>query len=489
MMTAASYTSRTSIRRRFTVSMSVLLIVTVGISFVIIYRSTSSRLRTQIHQDVSADADQLAESLHLITNPSPSRVLAAARRYVAAQPFASISTLLFVLVPAASPVSNYPELFEADSPDDHESAAAQARENRLDATMRGPHLGASTREIADVGAVELVERPVTLDGQTVIVGAAQPVASVIRAQRGVIHSFLLAGGFIALAVLLGTYLVGTRITAPLRRMAIVASTIDAGDLRPRMDSAGRDEVGVLATAFNHMVQRLDDAFRAQQEFAADASHELRTPLTVIRGQLEVLAHRSEPTPEEVRRVEAIVNQEIRRMRRIIDDLLLLAQAEQPDFLVTERINLQRFVAQVLDDATLVADRSFELGPIAAGYLTADPDRLAQALRNLLNNSINHTTPGSGTIVLEATADDDHGIRLVVIDDGPGIPPAEQERIFERFHRAEPRDAGPSGTGLGLAIVRAISDAHGGRVSADNHGIDGGARFVIWLPRFQSDRST
>jgi two-component system OmpR family sensor kinase len=485
-MTAASHTPRTSIRRRFTLWMSALLIISVGISFTIIYRSTSSRLRTQIHQDVSADTDQLAESLHLITDPSPPRVLTAARRYVAAQPFASISTLLFVLPPGAAPVSNYPELFEADAPDDHESAAEQSRENRLDAAMRKPHLGSSTRALADVGTVELVERPVALDGQTIVVGAAQPVASVIRAQRGVIHSFLLAGGFIALAVLLGTYLVGTRITAPLRRMALVASTIDAGDLRPRMDSAGTDEVGVLATAFNHMVQRLEDAFRAQREFTADASHELRTPLTVINGQLEVLAHRSEPTSEEIGGVEAIVNQEIRRMRRIIDDLLLLAQAEQPNFLIIERIDLQRFLTQVLDDATLVADRRFELGPVAAGHLDADPDRLAQALRNLINNAINHTTPTTGTIVLKATADDDHGVQLAILDDGPGIPPEELDRIFQRFHRAANGKTGLGGTGLGLAIVRAITDAHGGTVSADNNGVGSGARFAVWLPGFRPE---
>jgi signal transduction histidine kinase len=331
--------------------------------------------------------------------------------------------------------------------------------------------------------MRLYERAVDVAGRRVIVGAGESLESVRRAQHGVIQSFLLAGAFIALAVLFGSYLVGTRVTAPLRRMARVAARVDAGDLEPRMDATGRDEVAVLAGTFNHMLERLDEAFRAQRAFVADASHELRTPLTVIQGQLEVLAHRQAPDRAEVRRVERLVHGEIQRMRRLVDDLLLLAQTERPDFLHPEPIDLERFLGQLRDDATLTADRRFELGAVPPGRLRADPDRLAQALRNLINNAIDHTAPDTGLVRLDADRAANGAIRISVLDDGPGIPELELERIFDRFHRAgAERAAEFGGAGLGLAIVRAITEAHGGRAAAANIA-GGGAQFDLWLPGF------
>ena len=122
---------------------------------------------------------------------------------------------------------------------------------------------------------------------------------------------------------------------------------------------------MLAEAFNHMLDRLADAFASQREFVADASHELRTPLTVIRGQLEVLAAQQNPSSDEVRRVERLVQAEITRISRLVDDLLLLAQSEQTDFLRAEPIDLPTFVADLWEGVTLTADRRFELGRVPA----------------------------------------------------------------------------------------------------------------------------
>jgi signal transduction histidine kinase len=480
-----SGTSVGSIRWRFTLWISAVLIVSVGISYAIIYNETGTRLRAQITHQVIVASDQLAQSLRLIDEPSPAVVAAGGRRYMSAQPFASVATLLFVLIPGRSPVSNYPELLSATTaPDDGESPPEQSAENAQTATIREPHLGLSTRILPDVGSVLLSEQRITIGGRSFVVAAGQPLSSVAHAQRGVIHSFVFAGVFIALAVLLGSAVVGARVTAPLRRMARVAARVDGGDLQPRMETGGHDEVGVLATTFNHMLERLNEAFQGQREFIADASHELRTPLTVVQGQLEVLAHRDNPDPAEVRRVERLVNREIQRMRRIVDDLLLLAQSERPDFLKLEPLDLARFVSQLQDDATLIADRRFELGEIPSGRLLADPDRLAQALRNLITNAIDHTAEGSGTVRLEARSERAGEVTLAVLDDGPGVPPAELDRIFQRFHRSGIERAGQfGGAGLGLAIVRAIADAHGGTVSASNGGIAGGARFELRLPGF------
>ena len=216
----------------------------------------------------------------------------------------------------------------------------------------------------DVGDLRLLKRQVRIPGdrahatQLVTVGVGEPLASVARAQHGVARAFILAG-FLALAgALLASLLIGSRFSRPLRRMAAVAAQVDAGDLHPRIHDVERDgrEVQVLADAFNHMLDRLTDAFAGQREFVADASHELRTPLTVIRGQLEVLAAQRNPSGEEVRRVERLAQAEIARITRLVDDLLLLAKAEQTQFLRVEPIDLESFVGELWDGATLLASR-------------------------------------------------------------------------------------------------------------------------------------
>jgi signal transduction histidine kinase len=273
-------------------------------------------------------------------------------------------------------------------------------------------------------------------------------------------------------------------------MAAVAARVDAGDLHPRIhDLTGEaSELRVLADAFNHMLDRLTEAFAGQRAFVADASHELRTPLTVIRGQLEVLAAQSSPPEQEVRRVESLVLAEVGRITRLVDDLLLLAKAEQTEFLRISEIDLQDYVASLWDGMTLLAERRFELAPIPAGILRADPDRLAQALRNLIANAIDHTREGKGLVRLSIRELGAGRIELVVEDDGPGITPQQRERVFDRFHRTDAaRDRASGGTGLGLAIVRAIAEAHGGCALATTSP-EGGARVVFELPGFVSSRS-
>jgi len=271
-------------------------------------------------------------------------------------------------------------------------------------------------------------------------------------------------------------------------MASVAARVDAGDLAPRMEvePGHADEVTVLGEAFNHMLDRLADAFASQREFVADASHELRTPLTVIRGQLEVLAAQERPSAEEILRVERLVGEEIGRVSRLVDDLLVLAQAERIDFLRPEPIDLPRYVSELWDGISLTAERRFELEGVPAGRLTADPDRLAQALRNLARNAVEHTTPSDGLVRLDVQALGGQRVRFAVKDDGPGIPEHDRERIFERFARMDGgRSRATGGAGLGLAIVRAIAEAHGGRVWASEPPDGHGAWLELELPGFRA----
>jgi signal transduction histidine kinase len=263
-------------------------------------------------------------------------------------------------------------------------------------------------------------------------------------------------------------------------MARVATRVDAGDLGPRMEIAARhDEVRVLAEAFDHMLDRLEDAFDRQTAFVADASHELRTPLTVIRGQLEVLALSDQPDAAEVRRVEKLVAVEVQRMGRLVEDMLLLAQAGEDGFLRPGIIQLRPFLTDLVRGMADAGPRRLELGAIPEMLIEADEGRLAQALRNLLRNAIAHT-PENGLVELSVQAEGGR-LRFVVDDDGPGIPVQQRAAIFDRFHRLDggrSRDAG--GAGLGLAIVSAIASAHGGRVWAEGAPA-GGARMVLEIP--------
>jgi two-component system OmpR family sensor kinase len=242
-------------------------------------------------------------------------------------------------------------------------------------------------------------------------------------------------------------------------------------------------VRILADSFNHMLDRLADAFDGQQAFVADASHELRTPLTVIRGQLEVLAAQPDPPTAEIRRVEGLVQTEVTRMARLVDDLLLLAQSEQAHFLRAARIDLPSYVNDLWESASVTARRRFELGPVPAGTLRADPDRLTQALRNLIRNAVEHTTAEAGLVSLRVEQRDAGGVRFILQDDGPGIAVDQRERVFDRFHRTDAaRDRASGGAGLGLAIVHAIVEAHHGRVWVTAQA-RGGACIELQLPGF------
>ncbi len=473
-----------SLRWRLTAWVAAVMVVSIAVLFVVVYDDTGNRLRGQIDRDVAGDTSQLAQLVASLRGRPPHLLARAIELYIRAQPYTATSTLLFVVVPGQATVSNHPEVFSTGAPEGGETAGEQAEENQLGRRLETPRVGYSTQRVADVGKMQIHERLVPVEGSNVLVGAGEPLANVASAQAGVAQAFAVAAGLTLAIALLASYLAGASVSRPLRRMAAVAARVDAGDLEPRMTPPGprRDEVHVLAESFNHMLDRLSEAFASQREFIGDASHELRTPITVIRGQLEVLAAADEPTAEDVRRADRVVQAEITRITRLVDDLLLLAQAERSDFLRTEPIDLPSFVTELWDGVSLTADRRFELGPVPEGTLQADPDRLAQALRNLAGNAIAHTQDGGGLVRLEVERTTLDRVRFAVLDDGPGIPAQERERVFERFHRIDPaRSRRNGGAGLGLAIVRAIAEAHGGQVSAAASRNGLGARIELELP--------
>jgi len=476
-----------SLRWRLTIWVAAVMLISAGVIFVVIYEDTGTELRNQIDRNITSDTSQLGHLLGSLHGQNPGRVAVVAQRYISAQPYTASSTLLFALVPGEATVSNHPEVFAAAGPEEGETLQEQARENAVGRELLTPRIGYWTHPVPDVGAMRIHERSVRLGQLTVVAGAGEPLEVVEQAQHGVARAFALAGALTLAIALFASYLAGARVSAPMRQMAGVATRVDAGELEPRMEIPSREggEVRVLAEAFNHMLDRLAEAFDRQREFVADASHELRTPLTVMRGQLDVLVAQEAPSDAEMRRVERLVQAEISRISRLVDDMLVLAAAEQTKFLRPQPIELRAFVAELWDGVGLTAERRFELGPVPSGTLRADPDRLAQALRNLARNAIEHTTAEEGLVRLQIERVGSEQVRFSVIDNGPGIPVSERLRVFERFHRTDPgraRNAG--GTGLGLAIVHAIAEAHGGHVRAADPGNARGARVELLLPGFK-----
>jgi signal transduction histidine kinase len=468
------------LRPRVTLLIVAVVVVCVGIAFVAVYAGTASELSKRSRQDLRADMVALEQVV--ATGSSRSSPLAArARAYLAHQPFRPTSHVLFVEPVGGRPVSNEPELLALSPPDESESIAQQREENRAAHAFLAAPPGYSFHQLPDGGRIQLLVKVARSRGRVLArLGVGEPTAPTDRAKRAVRDEFLLAGALAVLAALSAGFVVASRVAAPLRRMARVAARVDAGDLGPRMEIAARhDEVRVLAEAFDHMLDRLEDAFDRQTAFVADASHELRTPLTVIRGQLEVLALADAPDAVEVRRVEKLVALEVQRMSRLVEDMLLLAQAGEQGFLRPGAIQLRPFLTDLVRGLADAGPRRLELGAAPDLLVEADEGRLAQALRNLLRNAIAHTAE-NGVVQLSVQAQRGR-LRFVVDDDGPGIPVEQRAAIFDRFHRLDggrSRDAG--GAGLGLAIVSAIASAHGGRVWAEAAPA-GGARLVLEIP--------
>jgi len=216
----------------------------------------------------------------------------------------------------------------------------------------------------------------------------------------------------------------------------------------------------------------------QERFIHDASHELRTPVTIARGHLEVLA----PDVADTAELDVALD-ELGRMDAIIGRLLVLATADQPDFLRIDEIELDHFLEDVFMRWSEVAPRAWRLGALATGRLSADPERLRAALDALLENAVKYTADHAA-IELRSRYDGAGGVLIEVEDEGCGVPDAALHRIFDRFARADAaRTRVAGGVGLGLAIVDAIAKGHGGRCTVER--TDRGSVFALQLPGFAS----
>jgi len=519
------------IRLRLALAISITTLVAVVASFVALERGTESDLRDRIDSELAAQHSQFEAAVLEANVRTPAQLRVVSNRYLRAQRYNPASRILIIKVNGYPIVTNQQDVLERELERDEgeetdgrgrgrgrgqggesgeeEGSGGESEDSFEDESSSGESLpsipgieaqawaaagdkptllettsGFSTIETAEAGQVRVLTEPIVgvNDRRLGTFRAADPLASIELTREGLRNTFLIVGIAALLLAAAVSISLANVITRPLRQMARFASNVDAGDLGDRLQLPGRaDEVTVLADSFDGMLDRLERAFRQQQDFVSDASHELRTPLTVMRGQIDLL-RRGIDDPVERDQTIATVLTEIERMNHLVDDMLSLARAEEGSFLRMRPVSVQDFFDDLRRDVPLLGRRNFEVATPPDGILTADPERLEQVFRNLIRNAVKHTGSSSRIQVTVDQAAD--RLRFSVADDGPGIPKDQLAHVFDRFHRVDhgrARDEG--GSGLGLAIARAIVEAHGGRIWAESEPGQG-ATIRFELPGFE-----
>ena len=461
------------LRAQLAAAIALVTAVAVGASFLALYSGTGSRLRGQIDAQLRTQAGEWRQFAAGADLSTPSSFERTARRFIATKRYHSEALITAIQVNGGRTISSDPGLVAREEDREQAPGATEG--------LFGAPLGLSTGTVAEAGEMRLLVAPIVRDGRAVgTLRLANPLTPVAQAQSSLRRTFVIVGALsLVLAALAGVALASV-IAAPLRRITTVAAAASAGDLSTRAGPVGASgEVGVLAAAFDAMLERLERAFKRQSEFVSDASHELRTPLAVVRAQVELLdretdaCSRHDATATLLRRLD--------ELDRLVGDMLTLASAEAGELIEPQTIDLDDFFEDVRRDLPLFGERDFRMHAVG-GTLQADPDRLTQVLRNLVRNAVAHTNPGDR---IEVSARGlDGNLEIEVTDTGPGIPADQLGRIFERFHRVDgsrSRDSG--GAGLGLAIARAIVDAHGGDIEAES-APGRGATFRVSLPGYR-----
>jgi two-component system OmpR family sensor kinase len=388
-------------------------------------------------------------------------------------------------------------LARGDVPDgDGSWRHAELSPDSVTALARSLALGAAaaptfTTLTDDEGGYRALSQHLRLGDRRLAVIAVQARHSIVETVEQVAVGYFLVIPLVLLVATSGGYLLARRALAPMAEMTARTRAIGATNLHARLAAPDpHDEVGRLAAVVNDLLARLEAAVEQQRRFVADASHELRTPVTTVYAEADVaLAVASRPEGE-YRESLGVVREAGRRLARIVEDLFLLTRIDAGHLPLTRA---PLYVDELLVDVgrslrAQAQSRSvrIDVAPAPEAPLVGDVALLGRLLLNLLDNAIKHS-PERGVVRLGLGLTDG-GYRIVVGDDGPGVPEADRDRIFERFFRADPsrgraERSATGGAGLGLAISRWIAEAHGGTLvyeSATDAG-RGGATFVVTLP--------
>jgi heavy metal sensor kinase len=328
----------------------------------------------------------------------------------------------------------------------------------------------------------VVARSATRGAARFLVVAGESTSSIDRSSRRLTVLLLLALPAVLAATAGGGWWLATRALRPIGRLTTEADQISVERLAERLPvPATGDEVARLAETLNTMLARIERSVEEQQRLVADASHELRTPLAAMRAELEVSLRGDDLGPHGQSVLRSTL-EEVERLSATVEGLLVLARADRGSLnLDVAPVDLAEIAGEAAQRRAAVADsRNVTLELDLAPALTrGDADSLGHAVGNILDNAIRFSRPGG--IVRVATAGDARERWVQVLDEGAGIPPAERERIFDRFYRLDTsRTRSGGGAGIGLSIVREIAGAHGGRVWVES-GEHGGSAFTLAVP--------
>ena len=476
---------RSSLRLRLALWYAALLAVIIAITSVLSYSFHS----TAHYEDI--DRSLVTTAVHVVTglrgmpgaNPNLPPV----------EEFASPDIYVRLFGPSGNLVAESPNTR-------HQPEVDPARVASTPRRPEGGVLSSITRPVIDLGQPQLANQGgfLTVKGQqgrdrlyavpVQLVGGASGYLEVGVSMNPLDQSLerlrlLLAAmsGLGLVAAILGGWAIAGSALRPVSTMAGTARAIalSHGFSRRLPDLGRRDELGQLSDTFNDMLASLDEAYRAQQRFVADASHELRTPLTSIQGNLELL-DRAEAGEEDRVDILAHLRHETARMGRLVADLLVLARADAGQNLRMTRVEMDRLLLDVFKQARLMAgDLKVSIVEIDQLQVEGDPDRLKQLLLILVDNAIRYT-PAGGEVRLGLRSEPG-AAAVIVSDTGIGIEAEDLPHIFERFYRADKARARESGgTGLGLSIAKWIADSHGGSLSTESQP-GRGSTFTLRLP--------
>jgi signal transduction histidine kinase len=302
-----------------------------------------------------------------------------------------------------------------------------------------------------------------------------------------LQRFLVAGVVGLVLSLALAWTMGRSIVGPLQKVTVAAEKVSQGDYDLHLDIASPDEVRSMANSFNTMTQAVKASQQAQRDFVANVSHELKTPLTSIQGFSQAILDGTADDPKAVKQAAGVIHDEAGRLTRMVSQLLDLARIEAGQIVMArEPVDLRAVLEGCVEKLTPQAVQGgvsliAELTQLPPGArVTGDGDRLAQVFIILLDNALKHTTAG-GKVTAVARYADASQVKVSVSDTGPGIPPQDLPRIFERFYQVDKSRARvKGGAGLGLAIAREIVAAHGGEIAVESI-VGVGSKFTVRLP--------
>ncbi|MET1036985.1 MAG: ATP-binding protein [Aeromicrobium sp.] len=458
--------SRLSVRQRLTATIALLTtlaLVAVGLT---LYVLESRRIDRSIESSLTQEIGEF-------------RALQAENDPETRAPFTSADRLLQVFLERNLPDANE-QLFAF--PSSGQPTYQGSPDRVLQQSQEFPALVASLATEGGSSTLQLAGREYRIAVLPIKAGAENAsfvVVHDVSGSRADLHELMTTYALLsALSVIaiagLASWSAG-RLLRPVRRLRETAQGISDGDLGGRLEVTGHDDLSDLQRTFNDMLDRLEASFVTQRQLLDDAGHELRTPLTVLRGHLEVL---DLDDPQDVAATRELLLDEIDRMARLVDDLLMLAKARRPDFVRLHPCDVEALTYGAVDRARALADRTWVVDGVARTTVQLDGQRITQALLQLSANAAKHTRPGHEIGI--GSRLHDGRLELWVRDTGSGVDPELAPEIFQRFSRGDDND---EGFGLGLSIVSAIAEAHHGDVVLDPAPVDGaaaGATFRIRL---------